>query len=149
MANLVSVIIFNAVTRYALPSNNYLLNLESLVPLKVWNFAEQKCPLKKKHFDSKNGIYLSYFESIFVQNGLPILIYSVWNCIVIILDVLLDLVSPVQSKKHKKTHGGVSILVRLQALACNFTKSNTPPWVCFTFFKLYKWYQITQRIIYT
>ena len=104
---------------------------------------------KKKHFDSKNGIYLSYFESIFVQNGLPILIYSVWNCIVIIRDVLLDLVSFVQSKKHKKTHGGVSILVWLQALACNFTKSNTPPSVCFTFFKLYKWYQITQSIIYT
>ena len=28
---------------------------------------------------------------------------------------------------------------------CNFTKINTPPWVFFTFFKLYKWYQITQR----
>ena len=26
------------------------------------------------------------------------------------------------------------------------TKSNTPPWMFFTFFKLYKWYQITQRI---
>ena len=25
--------------------------------------------------------------------------------------------------------------------ACNFTKSNTLPWVFFTFFKLYKWYQ--------
>ena len=31
-------------------------------------------------------------------------------------------------------------------LPCNFTKSNTPPWVYFTFFKLYKWYQIAQRI---
>ena len=30
--------------------------------------------------------------------------------------------------------------------ACNFTKSNTPPWVFFTFLKLYKWYQIAQRI---
>ena len=27
----------------------------------------------------------------------------------------------------------------------NFTKINTPPWVFFTFFKLYKWYQIAQR----
>ena len=26
--------------------------------------------------------------------------------------------------------------------ACNFTKSNTPPWVFFTFFKLYQRYQI-------
>ena len=29
---------------------------------------------------------------------------------------------------------------------CNFTKRNTPPWVFFTFFKLYKWYQISQSI---
>ena len=32
------------------------------------------------------------------------------------------------------------------ALACNFTKSNFPLLVFFTFFKLYKWYQIAQRI---
>ena len=32
--------------------------------------------------------------------------------------------------------------------ACNFTKINTPPWVLFTIFKLYKWYQIAQRITY-
>ena len=36
-------------------------------------------------------------------------------------------------KNVKNTHGGVRLL--------NFTKSNTPPWVFFTFFKLYKWYQ--------
>ena len=29
-----------------------------------------------------------------------------------------------------------------EAWACNFTKRNTPPWVCFTSLKLYKWYQI-------
>ena len=33
-------------------------------------------------------------------------------------------------------------------LACNFTKSNTPPWVFFAFLKLYKWYQIAQIITY-
>ena len=32
-------------------------------------------------------------------------------------------------KKLKNTHGGVLILVQLQAEACNFTKINTPPWV--------------------
>ena len=42
-------------------------------------------------------------------------------------------------KNVKNTHGGVT---------CNFTKINTPPWVFFTFFKLYKWYQIEQRITY-
>ena len=31
---------------------------------------------------------------------------------------------------------------------CNFTKGSSPPWMFFTFFKLYKWYKIGQRIIY-
>ena len=51
-------------------------------------------------------------------------------------------------KNVKNTHGGVLILVKLQASACNFTKINTPPWVFFTFLKLYKWYQIAQRTTY-
>ena len=51
-------------------------------------------------------------------------------------------------KNVKNTHGGLLLLVRLQALVCNFSKSNTPPWVFFKFFKLYKWYQIAQSIIY-
>ena len=34
----------------------------------------------------------------------------------------------------------------VKAKACNFTKIKTPPWVFFTFFKLYEWYQIAQRI---
>ena len=38
------------------------------------------------------------------------------------------------------------LLVKLQTLACNFTKSGTPPWVFFTFLKLYKWYQISQSV---
>ena len=42
-------------------------------------------------------------------------------------------------KNVKNTHGGVLLL-----LACNCTKSNTPPMVFFTFFKLYEWYQIAQ-----
>ena len=39
-------------------------------------------------------------------------------------------------------------VMRCTLKACNFTKINTPPWVFFTFFKLYKWYQIVQRIRY-
>ena len=53
------------------------------------------------------------------------------------------------SKNVKNTHRGVLILIKLQAKACNFTKINTPPWVFFTFFELYKWYQIAQRITYS
>ena len=45
-------------------------------------------------------------------------------------------------KNMKCIHGGVLRLVKLQTLACNFTKSNTPPWVFFTFFNLHKWYRI-------
>ena len=30
----------------------------------------------------------------------------------------------------------------------NFTKSNTPPWVFFTFYKSYKWHQIAQSNTY-
>ena len=48
----------------------------------------------------------------------------------------------------KNTHGGVLLLAKLQVQACNFTKSNTPPWVFFMFFKLYKWHQIAQSIAY-
>ena len=47
-------------------------------------------------------------------------------------------------KNVKNTHGGVLLLAKLQDLACNFTKRNTPPWMFFTFFKLCKWYQIAQ-----
>ena len=54
---------------------------------------------------------------------------------------LRDLIPFVQFKNVKNAHGGVLILV-----ACNFTKINTPPWVFFTFFKLYKWYKIAQCI---
>ena len=49
-------------------------------------------------------------------------------------------------KNVKNTHGGVLLLVKLvlllgklQAESCNFTKSNTPPWAFFMFFKLHKW----------
>ena len=51
-------------------------------------------------------------------------------------------------KNMKNTNGGLLLLVKLQANACNFTKSNTPPWVFFTFFKLYEWYEIAQSTAY-
>ena len=51
-------------------------------------------------------------------------------------------------KNVENTHGGVVILVKLQVEVWNFTKINNPPWVFFTFFKLYKRYQIAQRTTY-
>ena len=47
-------------------------------------------------------------------------------------------------KNVKKNNGGVLLLVKLQASG----SSNTPPCVSFTFLKLYKWYQIVQRITF-
>ena len=41
-------------------------------------------------------------------------------------------------KNAKSTHGRVLLLIKLQFEACNFTKSDTPPWVFFTFLKLCK-----------
>ena len=53
------------------------------------------------------------------------------------------------SKNVKDTHGGVLLLAKLQALDCNLTKSKNPPWVFFfTFFKLYRCYQIAQSVSY-
>ena len=50
-------------------------------------------------------------------------------------------------KNVKNVHGGVLLWVKLQAFSCNFTKSNTHPWVFFIF-GLRKWYQIAQNIIF-
>ena len=51
-------------------------------------------------------------------------------------------------KSVENTHGGVLLLVKLQALAGNCTKSSTPQWVVFTFSKLHKWYLIAQSVSY-
>ena len=67
-----------------------------------------------------------------------------------ICDTLQSLVHLHKLKNVKNIHGGVSLIEKLQAKVCNFTtKINTPPWVFFMFFfKLYRWYQIAQRISY-
>ena len=44
------------------------------------------------------------------------------------------------------SHGGVLLLKKLQGKSLQFTEIDTPPWVFFTFFELYKWYQIAQNI---
>ena len=62
-------------------------------------------------------------------------------------DALCDLCHLYNLKKTIKKPMEVLLLVKLQASTRNFTKSNTPPWVFFTFSKLYKWYQIAQNVI--
>ena len=61
-------------------------------------------------------------------------------------DVLRDLVPFVQFKKREKHPWRSVTFSKVAGLACNFTKSNTPPWVFFTFLKLCKWYQIAENI---
>ena len=39
------------------------------------------------------------------------------------------------------------VFMNCDALASNFTKSNTPAWIFLTFFKLYKSYQIVQASV--
>ena len=65
-----------------------------------------------------------------------------------LMSLLLIYVVLYNLKNVKNAHGGVLILVNLQAAACNFTKINIPPRVFFTLFKLYKCYQIAQRTTY-
>ena len=47
-------------------------------------------------------------------------------------------------KNVKNTHGVVLLFKKLQALAGNLIKSNTSPWMFFTFIKWCKLYQIAQ-----
>ena len=69
----------------------------------------------------------------------------------VICDALHDFVPFAQFKKREK-HPWRSVTFSKFAgqkpLLKNFTKSNTPQWVFFTFFKLLKWYQIAQRITF-
>ena len=50
---------------------------------------------------------------------------------------------PLYNLKCENFYGGVLLLVKLRGSACNFARSNTPPWGVFYVFNLYKWCQIT------
>ena len=63
-----------------------------------------------------------------------------------IFGALGDLVPFVQFKKGEKHPWKSATFSKVAGKACDFTKSNALPWVFFTVFKLYQWYQIAQRI---
>ena len=79
-----------------------------------------------------------YFEQVFAFCMLINKNVFEWFLLVMLCAIWYHLYN---LKNVKNTHGRV-----LLYLACNFTKSNTLPWVFFTFFKLYKWDQIVQSI---
>ena len=63
-----------------------------------------------------------------------------------ICDALRDLIPFVKFLKNvKNSHGGVLLLIKLLAWACNITNSNTPPREFFMFLKFCKWYQIAKK----
>lgn len=53
-----------------------------------------------------------------------------------VCDALRDMALFIQFEKREITHGAVLHLVKLQTLAFNFTKSNTPLLVFFTFVQM-------------
>ena len=82
-----------------------------------------------KHFDLKKTC--RFLESFADKQFLNPSHYSIHYTI---CGALHDLVPFVHFKERENTHGGVLLLVKLQA------KNNTPPWTFFTFFKLCTWY---------
>ena len=90
-----------------------------------------------KYFIGNQSVYcnrhdMQFLFRLFIVLNLYVMICAIWH-------YLYNL------KNVKNTQGGVLLLVKLQAITCNSTEGNTPPWVFFTFFELYKWYQIAQR----
>ena len=101
-------------------------------------------PPRVKYFFSKCGqirrkprIWSNSLKKSLIEN----FIFSA----VFLEDILMEMVTHCaiwyhlyNFKKVKNTHGGM--------LPCNFTKSNTPPWVFFTFFELCKWWHQSCKI---
>ena len=102
-----------------------IIPMNSFVKSK-WVFWNEFAISKRRWTESKLNFNIQLFCSLLCQSTF-VMRCAIWYH-------LYNL------KNVKKTHGGVSLLVKLRA--------NTPPWVCFMFFKLYKWYQIAQNITY-
>ena len=62
--------------------------------------------------------------------------------------ILGDLVPFVQFQKRENTHGEVLLLVKLQVFSLQLYSKEHSSMSLSRLFKLYKWYQIAQRIIY-
>ena len=70
--------------------------------------------------------------------------------IIILMALVIFIIGTICTfQKAWKTPMVECYLVKLQALACNFIINNTPPWVFFTFSKMYKWYQMAQSVTFT
>ena len=107
-----------------------------------WNAWSDKESVKtSKSTQNQNLVYSKYFlnkcfKPCYHQVSWKRKHLCIWS-------VLRDLVPFAQFKKHEK-HSRRNVTFSKVA---GF-KSNTPSWKFFTFFKLYKWFQIAQSIIY-
>ena len=93
--------------------------------------------------------YKNYFESYTDQVSTErqnVFVYEIHctNCQAVYLSEFQRLL---KSKSNEYVMS-CAIWYYLYNIACKFTKSDTPPWLFFTFFKLCKWYQIMQSITY-
>ena len=124
----------------------------------AWNFSWSQ--FLKPNFLSEVFPFELSFSEAGSQNNIwqlkPVLVLMVWKikrkprkCGEFqVLQLLLSLTLRVSLERHATDIRLLTglLLTHFWLFACNFTKSNTPPWTFFTFFKLCKWFQITQRI---
>ena len=110
-------------------------------------------PLIRTRTSVSGGEKCSFFGKVGVLCFLetPVLRFTLlayyWRYIIIFICVIWYHLY--NFKNVKNTYGGVLLLGKSQALKLQaVTKSNGPSWVFFSFFKLYKWYQIMQCIAF-
>ena len=93
-----------------------------------------------QHVPEKFRQMCSKLELMILDQG-PLMLFQFLSyqlCTDSICDAMHDLISFLQFKKHER-HSWRSITFSKKLVkSYNFTKSNTAPWVFFTFFKLYK-----------
>ena len=101
-----------------------------------------KTSLTSLKFFYRPVLFMHVNSNIFCFYSIIFLIKKVnhYECIIRIFVMLCAIWYQLYNLKNvKNTHGEVLLFVKLQAF-------NTPLWEFSTFFKLYKWYQIEQRI---
>ena len=120
---------------------------------KIWSYFNHSMRLTLKAGNCKipKNVYISYLaltlDHFRVDSCRSVLKWVVWpqrflNVFLLMWYHMYNL------KKVKNIYGTVLLSIKLKAQCCSFTKSNTSPWVSFTFSKSYKFYQIAQAISY-
>ena len=115
--------------------------------------TEVESAKSRKHFPSENfyhwmNEFIGGFFSGCCVKAISLSIftkYCIQNNWIHICDALSNLVPSVQFKKREKHLWRSVNFNKVAGFSLQLTKINTPPWVLFTYFKLYRWYQIAQR----